>query len=123
MPIPPVTNQPTRVPPRFEGYERSARPRSASFWWMVRSLAPAPTTHTRSAASISTPSRRERSRTRPASPGTEPPIAVEAAPRSVTGTRRSRAQRSAPAASATLTGWKIRSGTACVSRRVNSGVR
>jgi hypothetical protein len=46
-------------------------------------------------------------------------MAVEAAPRSVTGTLAARAQRSARAASPRLTGWKITSGTARVSTRVN----
>ncbi len=101
----------------------SASPRSARRSWTVRSRAPAPTTHAPAAASISIASSRDRSSVSPPSLGTAPPIAVEAAPRSVSGTRCSRAQRRAAAASAGLTGRKMRSGTAWVSVRVNSRPR
>ncbi len=90
---------------------------------MTRMRAPAPTTHTLAASSISTWSRRAVSRVRPPSHGTQPPRADEAAPRTETGVDVSRAHASAASTSGTVAGWNTTSGSALVRKRVNNGPR
>ena len=122
-PTAPVTSQPAYVPPRLDEYTGRARSCSARRRWISRRRAPPPTTQTQSSPLTSTWSSRERSSVSPPSHGTEPPIAVDAAPRRVTGTPWPRAHTNASATSSEVAGRNTTSGTARLKNLVNSGPR